>query len=534
MIGTDPTLTVERILHRTPAIVSSSSIPVPPFPLDAFPQHLRDLVRGGAAAIGCPEDFIAVPLLPALGAALGNRAVLEIKAGLRTRAILWTAVVGLPGTGKTPGEELATSGLRAIQNDHAAEFEQARTAWEQEPPKGRGAPPRMQRALMGDATIESLAVALTASHGILVTRDELSSWLSGFARYRNEGSDRSSWLSIWSGSALDQERLSRSTVYVPFPHVCVSGGIQPERIGLLAGDVNDGFTDRVLGSWPDADPVPLSDEAVPLNAVAELRSLTQQLRHVPPPPMQYADPGQSNVWRAAPSRDAFERYREFFDGNLYAIKHGYGLGRGWAAKAPLHLQRLALLLHAIWNPASPGGVIDEETMERAVSVVEYFRAHHHRIIAAAGTGTIASPRQQPLIERVVGLLKRKGGWVSTSDLVAGIRTAGMDQLGPILTDLEAAGTVSTRTTPTATKPRQEWKYGLDDGRAFSDSAFPQNGHLDAVFRSSDDSAPRESLNSANPSGLNGHDPEKMAIPRAKRGNAESLNDHLGHWETGTI
>ena len=38
-----------------------------PFPLDALPVALRDLVVEGAAAMVAPPDFIAVPLLVASG-----------------------------------------------------------------------------------------------------------------------------------------------------------------------------------------------------------------------------------------------------------------------------------------------------------------------------------------------------------------------------------------------------------------------------------------------------------------------------------
>jgi hypothetical protein len=535
-LATDPSATVDRILNRVPVLTNPSAFAVPPFPLETLPPQIRELVCGGAAAIGCPKDFIAVPLLPALGAALGSQVIFEIKAGLRNRAILWTAVVGLPGTGKTPGEELATSGLRAIQDDHAAEFEQARSTWEQEPAKGRGQPPRMQRALMGDATIESLAVALAASHGILVTRDELSSWLGGFARYRNEGSDRSAWLSIWSGSVLDQERLSRSTVYVPRPHVCISGGVQPDRIGLLTGDANDGFPDRFLGTWPDANPVPLSDETIPVSAVAELRSLTRLLRNVPSPPTQYMSPGQSNVWRAVPSRAAFERYREWHDDNLDAITNGHGLGRGWAAKAPHHLQRLALLLHAIWNPSTPGGVVAVETMDRAAILVEYFRAHHQRIVSAAGTGVIANPRQRPLPERLIGLLRRKGndeGWVSASELAVGIRTANKEEIASALNDLAAAGTVESVIHDTATKPRRDWRLVEQPSPTFKPSKNSQNAQSDGRNGHHNGSSHSDALNKGHSKDSNPLNGLAVEFPPSRRGEPETfepLNDC--EWEEG--
>src|SRR5262249_51530796 len=49
------------------------------FPVDVFPVPLRAFVREAAAALACPADYIAVPLLTLAGAAIGAARELEIK-----------------------------------------------------------------------------------------------------------------------------------------------------------------------------------------------------------------------------------------------------------------------------------------------------------------------------------------------------------------------------------------------------------------------------------------------------------------------
>jgi hypothetical protein len=82
---------------------------VPPFPLEALPRTLRRVVEEASAAICCPPDFIAIPMLTTLGAAIGNSRVLVVKRGWTESALLYTVIVGDPGDKKSPALEIATA-----------------------------------------------------------------------------------------------------------------------------------------------------------------------------------------------------------------------------------------------------------------------------------------------------------------------------------------------------------------------------------------------------------------------------------------
>ena len=59
-------------------------------------------VEDGAAALACPPDYIAVPLLVFARAVMGNRWQIVLKPGFRRLPTLFAAIVGLTGAAKSP------------------------------------------------------------------------------------------------------------------------------------------------------------------------------------------------------------------------------------------------------------------------------------------------------------------------------------------------------------------------------------------------------------------------------------------------
>jgi len=76
------------------------------FPIDALPGPCRRLVKETAAAICCPPDFVAMPLLVELGTAIGNSRVIKLKEGWEESATVYGAVVADPGDKKTPAAKV--------------------------------------------------------------------------------------------------------------------------------------------------------------------------------------------------------------------------------------------------------------------------------------------------------------------------------------------------------------------------------------------------------------------------------------------
>ena len=67
-----------------------------------------------------------------------------------------------------------------------------------------------------------------------------------------------------AGGALKSDRAGRESVYVQHPVVALTGGIQPDVLPTLAGDVRqrDGFMERFLFADPDTKPMGWTSETV--------------------------------------------------------------------------------------------------------------------------------------------------------------------------------------------------------------------------------------------------------------------------------
>jgi hypothetical protein len=68
-----------------------------PFPVDAMPTACQRLAREASAAIGCPVDLVALPMLVTLGAAIGNARRITLKGGWEESTALYGTVIAPPG-----------------------------------------------------------------------------------------------------------------------------------------------------------------------------------------------------------------------------------------------------------------------------------------------------------------------------------------------------------------------------------------------------------------------------------------------------
>ena len=107
--------------------------PVEPFPVDVLPEPAARLVIEGADAIGCPRDFLGVPMLAVAAGTIGRSASLMLKPGYFAGPTLYAACIGPPSDGKTPALKAVAAAVRAIIDDElAAEHAQAMERWKAE------------------------------------------------------------------------------------------------------------------------------------------------------------------------------------------------------------------------------------------------------------------------------------------------------------------------------------------------------------------------------------------------------------------
>src|SRR5262249_15366477 len=110
--------------------------------------------------------------------------------------------------------------------------------------------PVCPRLVVSDITIERLSEVLEDNpRGVLVARDELSSWLYSFTRYKGGGgvSDVPNWLELHHAGTLmyDRKTGDRRTIIVSKAAASVTGGIQP---GTLARALSSEYREAGLGA----------------------------------------------------------------------------------------------------------------------------------------------------------------------------------------------------------------------------------------------------------------------------------------------
>ena len=170
--------------------------PWEPFPVETLPQSFRALAEEGSASIGCDVALIALPMLVAGAAAIGNSRRIMLKPGWREPSIQWAAPIAKSGQVKSPALDLALRPTRKIQSEAWADYKEELTKYErqlaewEEKKKGfrrdrKSAPalddednekpkkPQLAEYLVADITVESTAlVLLGAQRGLLLARDE--------------------------------------------------------------------------------------------------------------------------------------------------------------------------------------------------------------------------------------------------------------------------------------------------------------------------------------------------------------------------
>lgn len=375
-------------------------LPAEPFPLDVLPEGLRRFVEESAWAINCPVDFVAVPVLVAAGAAIGNTYRLAITRTHTQGAVLFACVVGLASSGKSPALELVVDPFERAQWRYLQDFKHRQKAWKNEGCQGE--PPQLRQLVVDDATVEAVAPLLQSNpRGLLMVRDEMAALVTGLNQYKDggKGSDRQFVLKLWPQATIRVHRVKHEggmplTVHRPF--LGLVGGIQPSVVDSLRQRaeqgqevVEDGFLDRFLFSYPAPMPAigeqwrEVSQEASDVweTVVGRLLELpmaveSERIRSVLVP---LSSSGRA-AWKEFTDAHAAELNDPDFPPHLVGP---WGKFRGYAG-------RLALILHLIREATGEVAekAVDGESMTRAARLVAYFKSHFRRTHQALG----ADPR----------------------------------------------------------------------------------------------------------------------------------------------
>lgn len=452
--------------------------PYKEFPVDALPEPIREFVATGAKAVGCDAAYIALPLLCVLANAIGASRRLRLKVGWEAPAILWAVIIGESGTAKSPAFRLALKAIRERENLALARYAELVARYEDEltlyrkpvaqpdgepnaasdpllkpVPLPKPLPPRAERFIVSDTTVEALAALLVGNlRGVLLARDELAGWIGSFDRYINGkgGGDVSHWLSMHNGDRIcvDRKTGNHPTIAVPQACVSITGGIQPGILDRALGVEHreSGLAARLLLAYPPRHAKQWTESEIDPAVEAAVARVVNRLYELQP---AIDMPGKYTPVFATLSAEAKAVWIEFYDAHAMeqATLHGE-LAAAWS-KLEEYAARLALVIHyARWAAAElsadwaaveaalfaghetagiPVGddanrlsaspnVIDAESIGAAVRLVEWFKYEAKRVYSMLGESSEATERR-----RLTDWIAGKGGSVTERDTQRGCR-----------------------------------------------------------------------------------------------------------------
>lgn len=430
------------VLEAAPAVVAPAvaSDEWVPFPVDILPDPIRTYVTECAAGIGIDPSMIALPLLSAAAAAIGNSRRVEAKPGHLEPPVIWSAIVGESGDGKSPAflaalrfaDEAQETRFRdhaAAMADHEADVaaHEGRVAsWRRsmgkadtEHPGPPPTPPTAERYVARDITTEALAVLLKQNpRGVLVANDELAGWLGSFDAYRSGrgGADAPRWLSMHTAGPLTVDRKGSGTIHVPSAAVSVCGGIQPGTLTRALGQqhVENGMLARLVLTMPPMLPPVWDTTTASFATVDAMRRLWGTLLAIP-----LHDDGPK-VLDLEP--EATDIYRPWWTAIRHEVLATTGPVRWMLSKTTAHAARLALVVHVVrqaHGDTDAGDRIDAVSMSAGIALARWAAGEARRVYRVLLAHDAASTTTQD-DEAAVQWIEARGGFATIRDIGHGL------------------------------------------------------------------------------------------------------------------
>jgi hypothetical protein len=421
------------------------------YPTDALPSPFREFVRETAAAIGCDESFVALPLLAEAAAAIGTTRMLEIKPTWRVPAVLWAVIVGESGSLKTAAlwaalewaHERETALQLQFQKDWQ-KYEDELAQWKEDGglAGSKPRPPAAKRFLIQDVTVEALAPILKHNpRGLLLARDELAAWFRGFDKYskNTKGAEVANWLSLFNAKSITVDRKTSGTIHVPIAAVSIIGGIQPHVLKRALSNENreNGLAARLLMAMPPRHRKRWTDDTVDPatnRSVKQVLGKLFALEHEHSPARQggnsvghckleherdNAEQDKNDVRYYKPelvwlSQDAKAEYIAFYNEHANRLEDATGDWASALSKLEELPARLALVIHLVrWangehvNP----DIVDADSMQRAIRLTRWHIHETQRIYQFLD----ASDGEESQLE-LLAWLQRRGGRATVREL----------------------------------------------------------------------------------------------------------------------
>lgn len=290
-------------------------------------------------------------------------------------------------------------------------------------------PPVRRRSIASDSNMASLSKILidNPDRGLAWAANEIASIVGGLDQYRpgGAGAERPRFLQLWDGSDWPLDRIERGSALIRRPLVSVLGGLQPDRMSVLAGD--DGLGPRFLRTYHPNAGMALArpDRALPVEVATAWEQLIRELVARQPdqqgtPRLLVMEPAAQALWVAF--QDELQ--------SLYGSGHTSSFGQQVIAKGPQQLARIALVLHCAAHAADAiPQMVGPESVVAAADLIRYFV--HQALACEPDEPSPAADRQTRDLDLAVAKLirwiqRRPEPWATNRDIrqakTAGLKT----------------------------------------------------------------------------------------------------------------
>ena len=375
----------------------------PSFPLEVFPEGIRNIVEAFEEYENFNVDFTAASFLTVFAAAMGNTWSVRFMTGWIDRPIIYMVLVGSPSCGKTPPLQQAVAPLLKIDSEYdriyCREMEAYRK-WERMSVKQReknSLPEEMtvpvrKCHVVVDSTVEALIGALRDNpRGVLTYKDEIDSLLSNFNRYN--GSDEGYFLSLFSGTPFKYSRKSNNEhIFLSKPYCSIIGTTQPGRLGEQFGGKRmlNGFSSRFLKVYPEINDMPAwNDTDMPYEILAQWETIIRKVVGFTLTTDQEGNVISHELPFSSEAKLRVNRWKIEVSNAEYSATDSDAV-RTLCGKLETYLIRFCLviqIMRGICDGVSMK-IIDIESAERAILLTEYFRTMEERISPELETGML--------------------------------------------------------------------------------------------------------------------------------------------------
>lgn len=384
---------------------------LPPFPVDALPQWIADMVNDVADELQVAADLPAMLALAALATISAGRIEIAVRLTWVEPLNLYLVIALPPGAGKSPAFkamigplELHQTQLRRDSEARIARIEQERrmltTAMKRAEDKGDSTEARIilgdletlvvparPRIIIDDATPEALVARLHEQGGRLALMSSEGGLFDMITGRYSDKTNLDPYLMAWSGDTINVDRIGRESITIERPLLTIGLTVQPTVIDRLAARpelAGRGLTARFMYSIP-ADTVGYRDMTRADRAASlarniystRLTDLARALGQLEVVNTMRFDDNATRVF--AEWRQQIE-HRRRPDGDLYAM-------REWTTKLESSVARTAALL-AIADGQRTNQPIDLAVLDRALAIGRYWIEHARAVHGAWGASKV--------------------------------------------------------------------------------------------------------------------------------------------------